>query len=162
MRKLFIIAAMTFGLFAVGCDDDFTPSASLSTSFYDAYPNAVDVEWEWKHNRKYRVAEFKQDGQECEAWFTKSDEWVLTEFEMQFSQLPEAVQSAFKEGYGATTPVDNVYRIERNNAETLYTIESVVIVNGFDTDIFLTYSADGTLKREWVEVENDDYLYYWL
>jgi hypothetical protein len=62
MRKLFIIAAMALGLFAVGCDDDFTPPAQLSTSFYDTYPNAVDVEWEWKRGRKYRVAEFKQNG----------------------------------------------------------------------------------------------------
>ncbi|MBR5133378.1 MAG: PepSY-like domain-containing protein [Alistipes sp.] len=162
MKKLLVIAAMVLGLFAVGCDDDFAPSTALSTSFFDAYPNAVDVEWEWKRGRKYRVAEFKLNGQECEAWYTKSDEWVLTEYHISFSDLPEAVQTAFTQGYGASTPVDDVYRVERSKGETLYTIESVVIVNGFDTDIFLTYTADGTLVREWVEEENYDYLYYWL
>jgi hypothetical protein len=154
--------AMACTLFGVGCEKEFTPSAQLSTSFYDTYPNAVDVEWEWRGGRKYRVAEFKQNGMECEAWYTKSDEWILTEYEIRYSDLPEAVQSAFKQGYGAQTPVDNVYRIERSEGDLYYTIECEVIVNGFYTDIYLTYSADGTLEREWVEVENDDYLYYWL
>ena len=162
MRKFFIIAAMALGLVAVGCDDDFTPSTTLSASFYDAYPNAVDVEWEWKRGRKYRVAEFKLGGQECEAWYTKSGEWVLTEFKMSFKELPEAVQNAFNEGYGATTPVDDVYRIERSQGDAYYTIECEIVVNGYYTDIFLTYAADGTLERNWVEVENDDYIYYWL
>lgn len=162
MRKLFIIAAMAFGLFAVGCDDDFTPSASLSTSFYDAYPNAVDVEWEWKHNRKYRVAEFKQDGQECEAWFTKSGEWVLTEYKIDYKSLPEAVRTAFETGYGTQTPVDSVYYVERNNKSDLYIIETEVVVDGLLSEIYLTYSTEGELLRTWVEVEYGDYIYDYL
>lgn len=162
MRKIFLVLAVAVGLFAVGCDDDFTPPVQLSTSFYDTYPNAVDVEWEWKRGRKYRVAEFKLNGMDCEAWYTKDDVWVLTEYEMHYGDLPQAVRTSFEEGYGAQTPVDSVYRIERSKGDTYYTIECEVIVNGFDTDIFLTYSADGTLLHDWVEVENDDYLYYWL
>ena len=162
MRKFFIMMAMACTLIGVGCEKEFTPSAQLSTSFYDSYPNAVDVEWEWKRGRKYRVAEFKQNGMECEAWYTNSHEWILTEYKIRYSELPEAVRTSFEQGYGAQTPVDSVYRIERSKGDVYYTIECEVIVNGFYTDIYLTYSADGTLEREWVEVENDDYLYYWL
>ena len=154
MRKLFIVAAMALGLVAVGCDTDFTPSTELSTAFYDAYPNAVDVEWEWKHNRKFKVAEFKLGGKECV--------WVLTEYEITYQELPAAVKTAFAEGYGETTPVDSVYYVERSNGDEIYTIESEVVVNGLITDIYLSYSPEGELLRNWVETENDDYIDYWL
>ena len=75
MRKMYIIMAMVVGLFAMSCNDDFTPPATLAESFRNAYPNAVDVEWE--RERGHRVAEFKLPGvsHDCEAWFTKSGNW---------------------------------------------------------------------------------------
>ena len=124
MRQFFIMMAMACTLIGVGCEKEFTPSAQLSTSFYDSYPNAVDVEWEWKHGRKYRVAEFKQNGMECEAWYTKSDEWVLTEYEMRYSELPEAVRTAFENSYGTMTPVDSVHYVDRSNGDDFYSIPS--------------------------------------
>ena len=152
---------MALGLFAVGCDDDFTPPAQLSTSFYDTYPNAVDVEWEKK--RGYVVAEFHIPGQgECEAWYTKGGEWVMTRYDIKFSDLPAAVQTAFVSEYGAQTPVDDVNRVDHNDGTTDYILEVEVVVNGFLTDIFLYYEADGTLMHTAADIENYDYIYYYL
>ncbi|MEE1168206.1 MAG: PepSY-like domain-containing protein [Alistipes sp.] len=162
MRKFFIMMAMACTLFGVGCEKEFTPSAQLSTSFYDSYPNAVDVEWEWKHGRKYRVAEFKQNGMECEAWYTKSDEWVLTEYEMRYSELPEAVRTAFENSYGTMTPVDSVHYVDRSNGDDFYSIETEIIINDLFTEVYLIYSPNGVLLRTWAEIENYDYLYDYL
>ena len=161
MRK-FMFAAVAFvvalGLFA--CDKYDAP-ASLRNTFSTQYPNAVDVEWEKKHG--YAVAEFTIPGEgECEAWYTKGGEWVLTKYDIKYSDLPQAVRTAFETAYGAQTPVDDVERLERSTGEIIYFIEATVVVNGFLTDIYLDYAPDGTLLRTAVDVEDYDGIYYYL
>ena len=121
----------------------------------------MDVEWKKKHS--YAVAEFYLPGQgECEAWYTKAGAWVMTAYDMKYSDLPVAVRDSFEAAYGSETPVDDVERLERNNNDTIYFIEATIVVNGFLTDIYLDYSADGTLLRTTIDVEDYDYLYYYL
>ena len=161
MRKLIYATfaiVVALGLFA--CDDYKAPT-SLRSAFAERYPNAVDVEWERK--RGYAVAEFHLPGSgDCEAWYTKGGEWVMTKYDIKYSDLPQAVRTAFETSYGAQTPVDDVERLERNTGETIYFIEATVVVNGFLTDVYLDYSPDGTLLRTAVDVEDYDGIYYYL
>lgn len=162
MRKLvFALVAVLATTLVVGCDDYNAPS-SMRQAFAERYPTAVDVEWEKK--RGYAVADFHIPGQhgECEAWYTKRGEWVMTKFDMKYSELPAAVRSSFENEYGAETPVDDVERLERNTGETIYFIEATVVVNGLLTDLYLDYSATGELLRTTVDVENYDNIYYYL
>lgn len=161
MRKLMFAAfavVAALGLFA--CDDYDAPT-SLRHAFYDKYPNAVDVEWEKK--RGYAVAEFHIPGEgECEAWYTKGGKWVMTKYDIKYSELPAAVRTAFETEYGTTTPVDDVERLERNGNDTLYFIEAEIVINGYLTDIDLDYAEDGTLLRTTVDVEDYDNIYYYI
>ena len=161
MRKLMFAAfavVVALGLFA--CDDYDAP-ASMRSTFYSQFPTAVDVEWERKHG--YAVAEFTLPGQgDCEAWYTKGGEWVMTRYDIKYSDLPQPVRNAFELEYGAQTPVDDVERLERNTGDTIYFIEATVVVNGFLTDIYLDYAPDGTLLRTAVDVEDYDGIYYYL
>lgn len=158
-RLMFAIMAMV-AIAIVGCDHYDAPT-SIRNAFSTEYPTAVDVEW--KSKRGYAVAEFYLPGQgECEAWYTKAGAWVMTAYDMRYSDLPAAVRNAFESEYGAETPVDDVERLERNNNDTIYFIEATILVNGFLTDIYLDYSADGTLLRTTIDVEDYDYLYYYL
>ena len=151
-----VVAAL--GLFA--CDDYDAPT-SLRHAFYDKYPNAVDVEWEKK--RGYAVAEFTLPGQgECEAWYTKGGEWVMTKYDIKYSELPQAVRTAFESAYGAQTPVDDVERLERKTGDTIYFIEATIVVNGYLTDVYLDYAEDGTLLSTAVDVEYYDNVYDYL
>lgn len=162
MRKfVFAFIAVIATVLVVGCDDYNAPT-SLRKAFTERYPTAVDVEWEKK--RGYAVADFHIPGQtgECEAWYTKSGEWVMTKFDIRYSELPEAVRTAFENEYGAQTPVDDVERLERNTGQTIYFIEATVVVNGLLTDLYLDYSAEGELLRTTVDVENYDNVYYYL
>lgn len=145
-----------------GCDDHYNAPQSLRNTFNEQYPGAVDVEWEKK--QRHAVADFRLPGtsMDCEAWYTLDGVWVLTEFDIAYSALPEAVRTAFETSYGAQTPVDDVKRVERNNATTIYYIEATVVVNGYLTDIYLDYAEDGTLLRSAVDVEDYDYLPYYL
>lgn len=160
MRRLMFAIMAVVALAVVGCDHYDAPT-SIRNAFSTEYPTAVDVEW--KSKRGYAVAEFYLPGQgECEAWYTKAGAWVMTAYDMKYSNLPAAVRNAFESEYGAETPVDDVERLERNNNDTIYFIEATIVVNGFLTDIYLDYSADGTLLRTTIDVEDYDYLYYYL
>ena len=161
MRKLifatFAVVA-SLGLFAC---DDYNAPVSMRNAFKEQYPTAVDVEWERK--RGHAVAEFTIPGEgDCEAWYTKGGEWVMTKYDIRYSDLPQAVRTAFETEYGAQTPVDDVERLERNTGETIYFIEATIVVNGYLTDIYLDYAPDGTLLRKAVDVDYYDNIYYYL
>ncbi len=163
MRRLFFAAlAFVASTLIIGCDDDYNAPTSMRQTLKEQYPTAVDVEWEKKH--QHIVAEFHLQGQrgDCEAWYTKSGKWLMTKFDMSYTDLPIAVRNAFEGEYGADTPVDEVERLERNNGDTIYFIEATVVINGYLTDIYLDYSEDGTLLRTAVDVENYDNVYYYL
>lgn len=161
MRKLmFAVFAVVAALGLFACDDYDAPT-SMRNTFYDQYPSAVDVEWEKR--RGYAVAEFTLPGQgDCQAWYTRGGEWVMTKYDIKYSDLPAAVRTAFETEYGVQTPVDDVERLERKAGDTIYFIEATVVVNGFLTDIYLDYAPDGTLLRTAVDVEDYDGIYYYL
>lgn len=161
MKRLFlafiVVAAMTLG---VGCEKYDAPS-SARNAFKDQYPTAVDVEWERKHG--YAVVDFYIPGTgECEAWYKKDGTWMMTSYDMRYNDLPQAVRTAFESAYGTETPVDDVNRVERSKGETIYMIETTVVVNGYLTDIYLEYSADGTLLRTTVDIDDYDGIYYYI
>lgn len=163
MRKFafgFLVLAIVTTL-APSCNDDYNAPRSMTNAFYNSYPTAVDVEW--KRKRDHIVAEFRIPGQgECEAWYTKDGAWVMTSFDIAYSELPQAVRTAFEAEYGAMTPVDDVERLERNNNDTIYFIEAEIAVNGYPAEVYLDYAEDGTLLRTSVDVEGYDSIYYYL
>ena len=161
MKRLFFLFTLlvTLGI-SSGCEKYEAPS-SVRNTFWDQYPSAVDVEWERKHG--YVVVDFYLPGSgECEAWYKKSGTWMMTSYDMLYNNLPAAVRAAFESGYGVNTPVDDVERVERSKGDTIYIIETTAVVNGFLTDIVLDYSADGTLLRTTVDIDDYDGIYYYI
>ena len=156
----YIITTLAVTLSITACDHYDAPT-STRNAFQEQYPSAVDVEWEKK--RGYAVAEFHIPGQgECEAWYTKDGQWVMTRFDIKYSELPAAVRTAFETEYGTTTPVDDVERLERNGNDTIYFIEAEIVINGYLTDIDLDYAEDGTLLRTTVDIEDYNNIYYYI
>lgn len=162
MKKIMFAVVALMAVMAVGCDDDYNAPEATRSEFQTQYPDATHVEWE--RRRGYVIAEFSMPGvsDDCEAWYTKSGKWIMTEYDIRYSDLPEAVQTAFETAYGKQTPIDDVSRVERNNGSTHYILEVEVVVNGYLTELFLDYAPDGTLNRTEVEIENYDYIYYYL
>ena len=71
----------------------------------------------------------------------------MTEYDIPFAQLPQAVQDAFKTGAYASWRVDDVDKIEKTDASVIYVIE----VESGEKEYELTYLEDGTLIREEAE-----------
>jgi hypothetical protein len=161
MRRLLFAIIGLAAVVGVGCED-YNPPQSLRTEFNGEYPNAVDIEWE--RRKGHVVAEFELPGvsDDCEAWYTKSGNWVMTEYKIRYSELPEAVRTSFETSYGKQTPVDDISRVERNGQPTIYFIEATIVFNGLLTDVYLDYAEDGTLLRTSADVENYDNIYYYL
>ena len=89
------------------------------------------------------------------AWFENGDgAWSMTETDIRFDQLPEAVKRAFAEGEYADWRVDEVDMLDRDGVEVVYVVE--VERDGREMDLY--YSADGVLVKS-VADAGDDYDY---
>lgn len=160
---------MYFALLAMGMiglqscsnnDDDNLPSSqvpeAIRNAFDSSFSNTANLSWETKTVSKgeYYKAEFNNksdNGYKTEAWYTADGTWYMTETEMPYNAIPQAVKTSFESSEYASWKRDNeVDRIERNAVkEIIYIIE---VESPQDVDMDLHYSADGIL----VKAVNDD------
>lgn len=161
---------MYFALLAMGMiglqscsndDDDDLPGSkvpeAVRNAFDSSFSNTANVSWETKNvsNGQYYKAEFSNksdNGYKTEAWYTADGSWYMTETEMPYNAIPQAVKTSFETGEYASWKRDNeVERIERAGAakEVIYIIE---VESPQDVDMDLIYSADGIL----IKAVNDD------
>lgn len=146
---LFACSIVTFA--ACDNDDNYTPEDVVVNAFKSKYPNAKRIEWETKSG--YKVADFHLDSKEVEAWFDTKGEWIMTETDIPYSELPQAVQNSFKASTYGNWRIDDVDKLERSNTETIYVIE--VEQGNKETDLY--YSEDGTLIKEINDGHNNSY-----
>ncbi len=140
-----LLLGTVFTVFAVSCDDDYDSSwvpNDVRSSFYQMYPGAKWVEWE--SEGAYIVASFRS-GAEREVWFSSIDgTWQMTETDLRYASLPEAVRTAHQASEYGTWGVDDVDLIERPDKEPVYVIDVERRTNGQELEHTLYYSADGT------------------
>lgn len=148
-----------------GCtgDPDAPPvSAQAEAALRAKYPMASNVRWQTKQG--YVVANFSlgvtraaADGTDLSAWFDNGGAWYMTETDIPFSMLPEAVRTAFNATEYAAAPwrADDVDMLEREGVETVYVIEVEKRENGRETEIDLYYSADGVLVKKIADAAPD-------
>lgn len=157
MKKMALLVALSLCLFQ-SCDNDGNEPVPgyvdpvTKAAFEEKYPSAKEVEWKTRNN--YIVVDFKQDQVEKEAWFDNSGEWYMTETDVPFDGLPDAVKTAFRQSEYASWKVEDVDMIERRGLETVYVIE----VEQNENEVDLYYSPDGILVKTVADTEgNDDY-----
>ena len=153
--RMTIFASLLLASFAfTGCDDDnddnYTPDEKIVNVLQEKYPNAQRVEWELKYD--HYVADFYLDNIEKEAWINAKGEWVMTESDILFNDLPQAIQTSFNESEYKDWRIDDVDMLERVELETVYVIEVEKGKQEFD----LYYAEDGTLVKTIEDTDNDD------
>ena len=128
-----MLGAAAVGLLAVGCEKESGSQGSgpdrvspaVLAAFEALYPGAEQVRWEVKGD--YAVANFYWSGVRAAgvaanraAWFENGDgAWSMTETDIRFDQLPEAVKRAFAEGEYADWRVDEVDMLDRDGVEVV-------------------------------------------
>lgn len=158
MKWIFLFISLTvFMLYGCDSDDSVKPDDQVLRAFKKKYPNATHVEWEKRDN--YLKVEFMNDDRTAHtAWFDQSGQWYMTETEFtRKDQLPQEIITAFeKSEYADGWLIDDLERLERYQAETVYVIE----VKKDKQEIDLFYSADGILLKAQADRDDDyeDYL----
>ena len=69
--------------------------APLKAAFEKKYPGATSVVWGKESKTEYE-AEFTLNGIKMAANFSATGKWVVTETQIQLTDMPQAVQDAFK------------------------------------------------------------------
>ena len=153
-RKIFtflLVLGVAWSLHSCDNNDDesIAVPVELQSTFSAKYPNATNVEWENKYG--YYVADFYA-GHEASAWFTQDGKWQMTETDIPYNALPQAVKTSFEKSEYASWKQDDVDKLERTGVETIFVIE----VENQNQEIDLYYSADGTLIKSIVDTDDDN------
>lgn len=97
MKKFAVLMLALASLGAMtGCDDDddsVKVPAAVQDTFGRMFPGAGHVEWAGKQG--YLVAEFREGGTDMQAWFDAAGKWYMTEEDVPYALLPQAVRTAF-------------------------------------------------------------------
>lgn len=153
--KLIIPAILACGLFIFSsCSDQHSgavPDATILNAFKSKFPNAKNVEWETKTD--YKVAEFKDGSYEAEAWFDPSGKWMMTETDIPYNLLPQAIRTNFESSEYASWKKEDIDKVEQANTATLYIIE--IEKGESETDLY--YLEDGTLIKVVADKDNEGY-----
>ena len=165
MNKLLPACALLVGMYftLASCTEDGQPQPAtvpenVLAQFSQSYPNAQNVSWS-QNEEGYYVATFSTTASTRNAaWYESDGTWGMTEYEIPFAQLPEAVLTAFNaSAYGqgsGWTPDNEADKLERRDgSETIYVIEA----EKGDSEVDLFYTADGILTKEIMDAghEND-------
>ncbi len=94
MKNVFMMIAVValFSFSACGVGSKDVP-AKVKSAFSEKFPNASKVKWDMEDAKEWE-AEFKMDGKEYSANFNLDGLWLETEYEIEISQIPEAVKAS--------------------------------------------------------------------
>lgn len=121
-------------------------------SFEKKYPNAENVSWETRSS--YWVAHFDLPSTKAaeaganSTWFDNGGNWQMSEMDIDYAALPEAVRTAFEATRYADWVKDDVETLERNGVICLYVIEVEKKIGREEFEMELYFTADGILTRE--------------
>lgn len=168
--KLTTAALLCGALVFTSCDkhnNDNQIDNAVYSAFEREFPGATDVSW--TTNGNYAIVSFDWNGSrsgnktDYTAWFEKTTaEFMMHEYDITFSELPQAVITAFNESTYSQSPwtkEDEVDVIKRNGENlTLYVIEVEKKENGTETEADLYYTEEGVLVKEVLDADkNPDY-----
>lgn len=154
-KNLFLVALASCFLTFTACSDDNDPvtntNNAVEQAFDQRYPNTKAT---WEVEGGYHKADFYEDKNEKEAWFTPAGEWMLTETDISYQQLPVKVRNSFEKSKYAQWKVEDIDQLERPQMETIYVLE----VEQGETEYDLVYSEDGILLKEVPDNDNSHHV----
>lgn len=166
-----LLGVATAAMLAVGCekanDGRTTTGSEVSPQVLEAfstrYPGAQNVSWTVKDG--YAVASFSWNDPQASsstgihsAWFDNlGGSWSMTETEIPYSALPQAVKTAFESSEYAAWQIDREVDVLTRSGEVepeIYVIEAEQA--GSEVDLY--YSPDGVLVKTMADAgPNYDY-----
>lgn len=147
--KNLILVSMVFAVFSFSaCGQKENVPAKVKTAFSQKFPHATNVSWD-KENASEWEAEFKMNGKKYSANFDSEGTWKETEYKINKSELPKAVNNTLKSKFAG-------YDIE--GAEVSETREGKVYEISLDkaeTDLEVIISSEGKIVKKTIKKDED-------
>lgn len=155
-KFLLIIVLLLSGIVIGSCNHkkQYRPDKAIIQAVKTKYPEAKKIEWEQKQG--YYVAEFNNNNTEYEAWFDKNGNWVMTESNIKYNNLPQNIRYEFEKSSYSDWKKEDIDKIERPDMKTVYILE----VEKEDQDIDLYYTEDGMLMKTFMDEQKDGQISY--
>ncbi len=144
IKSLALVLAVS-GITLVSCEKENTNTLridrEIENAFREQYSDATRVGWDFREG--YYVADFWLNQVEAHAWYTPQAAWHMTETDVRYADLPQAVRDAFEASEYADWRIDDVDMLEHPDRETIYVIE----VEQAKVEYDLYFTADGVLVK---------------
>lgn len=127
-----LTTAFTFSACSSSDDDSVNPNQAAVDAFNALYPDATTPKWETKGT--YYVAECRIENKDADVWFTANGVWQMTELDITYEQLPDAVKTSFEASEYASWKIDDVDELRYSDGSIQYVIE--VEQGKFEYDLF--------------------------
>ena len=142
-----MIAVLVMGLITFsGCNNDddtyLPPNPAIVDALNKLYPGVKDIEWSQKG--VYFVADCWYSGNELDVWFDANANWIMTEVEISYGQLPASVSTSFEDSSYADWVIDNLTLLSYPNQQSEYVFE----VQQGGREVALYFSEYGGLLHE--------------
>ena len=159
MKRNLFIAAFAAAIFSLASceriDYDIPPGMAkpdrqLTKGFNESYPDARDIEWEYKGG--CWVVSFETgrgtSKVEFETWYDADGNWLMTKREYHISAVPQAIMDALSTDpeYGSARIEDNEVEYYQTPSDNFYRFD--IIYNGRDMEIDVTESGVVTPARK--------------
>lgn len=146
---LILSAVLLLSFTACGQSDNKVPEA-VKSSFSQKFSNAINVKWDKENDNEWE-AEFKMDGIKYSANFDNSGAWSETEYQISFSDIPEAVKTTLnKESAGSKIEVSEVSETKDGKV-----YEFIISKGESETELQID-NAGNIVKKKQSEVEEED------
>lgn len=144
IKPLALVLAVS-GIMLVSCEKENTNTPQIDreieNAFREQYSGATRVAWDFRQG--YYVADFWLNQVEAQAWYTPQAVWHMTETDVRYADLPQAVRDAFETSEYADWRIDDIDMLEHPDRETFYVIE----VEQAKVEYDLYFTADGVLVK---------------
>ena len=154
--KLLLIFFLISGIAMAGCNQKqhYRPDSKIVKAFTSQYPKAKKIEWEQK--KGYYVAEFNFNNVETESWYDSNGNWVMTESNIKYNSLPQAIRDHFEKSIYNNWKKEDIDKIERPGMEPVYILE----IEKEEQDLELYYTENGTLAKTVTDGHKDNLANY--
>ncbi|QKG80690.1 PepSY-like domain-containing protein [Tenuifilum thalassicum] len=148
--KNLILISMILAVFSFSaCGQKKDVPAKIKTAFEQKFPTAQKVKWD-KENETEWEAEFKMNGKEYSANFSSDGKWMETEYEIEKSEIPQAVKQTLDNEFAG-------YDLEE--AEISETTDGKVYefaLEKGETKMEVAITPDGKVVKKEVKKEDEE------
>lgn len=154
MLRLFVLSALCLSFVLSSVSKEKSVPENVKNSFTKKFPNVKKMEWEFDKEDNLWEVEFKMNKEEYEASFNEKGEWLETEKEIRFKDLPNEVKSTLELDF-KNYEIEEVEYLENSKGQ-FYEVEVEIEENNIEKEYEIIFSKKGELIDKKEEKEEDD------